>query len=120
MTVTLKSPRLRLVLETPNDGEYLEVDVQTDNRDLIQWDVVRDRNGWPTLQQGTMLWSTFIGWHAAWRTGGPVPDSFDEFRKLCVQVVPIDRDGTELSSTAQLEADAATDVDPTRPVPVPA
>lgn len=109
---TLRSPRLRISLETPNEDEYLEIDVQTDNRDLIQWDAVRARKGWPAAKEGPMLWTTFIAWHAAHRVGGPVPDTFDEFRALCVQVIGIDREGQPITSvTAADEAD----VDPTLP-----
>lgn len=118
MTVTLKSPRVRITLETPIEDEYLEVDVQTDNRDLIQWDAVRARKGWPTTADAPMLWTTFIAWHAAHRVGGPVPDSFDEFRTLCVQVQPITRDGTVIERAADLEE--ADDVSPTKPVHEPA
>lgn len=110
---TLRSPRLRISLETPNEGEYLEIDVQTDNRDLIQWDAVRARKGWPDTREAPMLWSTFIAWHAAHRVGGPVPATFDEFRAQCVQVIGIDRDGNPMTGEDATGDEA--DVDPTLP-----
>lgn len=117
MTVKLKAPRVRATLETPNEGEYLELDVQTDNRDLVMWDVVRTRKGWPVTSDAPMLWITFLAWHALHREHGPVPDKFEDFQRVCVQVESLNADAEVVSGD---EADEAADVFPIPPVHAPA
>lgn len=124
MTMTnLSTPRVRVFLETPNPGEYLTLDVQTDNRDLIEWDARRAQKGWPKSGDAPSLWMTFLAWHAARRSGGPVADKFEEFAGVCAQVLPIDRDGNQITpETAKAAPADEGDGDgfPTRPEPVTA
>lgn len=113
MTLSLKTPRVRVYLETDVAGEYLEIDVQTDNRDAVQWDFARSRQRWPDGREAPLLWMTYLSWHAIRRTGGPAPADFEEFNKRCVDVEALNRDGSLL--TPDTPADDAAD--PTMPEP---
>jgi hypothetical protein len=122
--MNLSTPRVRVFLETPNPGEYLTIDVQTDNRDLIEWDARRAQKGWPKGTDAPSLWMTFLAWHAARRSGGPVAEKFEEFATACAQVLPIDRDGEPLTAAGVAGETTPGDSDgdgfPTRPEPVTA
>jgi hypothetical protein len=116
MTVQLSTPRVRVLIERPDTADLLEVDVQTDNRDMIQWDATRPRRQWPMGSDAPVLWMTFLAWHAIRRTGGAPgytpPDSFDAFSDTCVSVVAIDADGEPIT-----RAGGTVAADPTPPEP---
>lgn len=117
--VSLKTPRLRVTLETG-----AELDAQTDNRDAVQWDFTRSRNRWPDGRDAPILWVTFLAWNALRRTGAPVPESFDDFNRQAIAVDVIDAAGNLINRTEDTEPDAADGepdpADPTRPDPGPA
>lgn len=115
MTFQLKTPRVRVYVETPTADEFLEIDVQTDNRDAVQWDFTRARNRWPEAKEAPLLWMTFLAWNAIRRTGGPAGSGFEAFNETVVAVEPIDRDGNPLTG----DAEGVADVDPTRLDPSP-
>ena len=54
------------------------VEITTDNRDRIAWELHRSREKWPTPTDAPTLWATFLAWHAAKREGR-IGLSFDEF-----------------------------------------
>lgn len=60
----LTSPRLRVIRE----GQE-EIEVQTDNRDMLLYERTRVRHKWPKFDEAPFQWMTFIGWSAARRTG---------------------------------------------------
>ncbi|QXG07722.1 hypothetical protein [Curtobacterium phage Penoan] len=93
---TLNTPLVQVVLEQNGTDDMVELEVQTDNRDAIQWDVTRGRRSWPKTSDAPMLWATFLAWHAMKRTGAPELRgmSLDDFLAVCVAVNPIKRDGT--------------------------
>lgn len=99
MTIKLAAPRIRVALEQPATDELLEIDLQTDNRDLVMWDATRNRRGWPKGQDAPMLWLTFLAWHALKRSGEAAED-FDSFNDRCVAIVPVDAEGTEIDPRA--------------------
>ena len=75
------------------------VEVITDNRDRIAWELSRSRERWPKPEEAPTLWATFIAWHALKRTGRLTCD-FDSFN----------------TQTSDVQA-TAEDVDPTRTAP---
>jgi hypothetical protein len=95
----LIQPRLRVQLEQPNSDELIEIDVQTDNRDMTSWDFQRSRRNYPDPRTAPSIWMTFLAWNAIRR--GPdralVPDTFDAFNEICVQVTPLTADGDEVT-----------------------
>lgn len=116
--MALKTPQVRIQLEQDGTTDVLELDVQTDNRDMIQWDVTRARRDWPKGQEAPALWLTFLAWHALHRTGGTALQ-LDAFLASCIDVSSIDRAGDKLPPNATAEeVSQAWDVDPTRPAPV--
>lgn len=62
--VRLTSPRVLVIREGHDDLE-----VQTDNRDMILWEKTRARHKWPKFDEAPMTWVTFLAWSAARRIG---------------------------------------------------
>lgn len=86
--VRLTSPRVVIIREGHEDLE-----LQTDNRDLILWDTTRLRHKWPKLEDAPFLWMTFISWAAARRTGAINADvKFETWRDEVRQVASLEDD----------------------------
>jgi hypothetical protein len=62
--VRLESPRVVVTREGHEDLE-----VQTDNRDMILWEKTRARHKWPKFDDAPITWLTFLSWSAARRSG---------------------------------------------------
>lgn len=62
--VRLRSPRVTVIRDGHDDLE-----VQTDNRDMILWEKTRARHKWPKFDEAPMMWLTFLAWSAARRSG---------------------------------------------------
>lgn len=91
--MALISPRVNVHLE---DGT--EFTVQTDNRDAVQWDVIRARKDWPAGKDAPMLWLTVMAWHALKRTGQTTLN-LEQFIASCVQVTSADKEPAEVDPT---------------------
>jgi hypothetical protein len=111
-SIRLSSPVVAVVLE--QGPELVELEVQTDNRDAIQWDVSRGKRDWPKSTEAPMLWLSFLAWHALRRTGA-TQLTLDEFLKVAVQVRTVKADGSGEPATADEEL-----VGPTQPAVAPA
>jgi hypothetical protein len=101
----LTIPRVEVTLD---DGTTYEV--QAMNPDLIRWDRMAAKNGWPGPTTAPFLWLTFIAWSASKRSGAiPADMTWEVFGdERCIQVRNL---------TNELEP---TDgVDPTPPGRVP-
>lgn len=92
---SLTTPKIRIRLETPGTDELTEYLVQTDNRDMVAFDLTRSRKGWPSIEDANMLWINFLAHHALAKRGG-VPISFDDFLARAVSVDPVDEDGNDI------------------------
>jgi predicted RNA-binding protein with PUA domain len=110
----LTSPRVVLLLEKPGTDELEEITVQTDNRDMVAYDLHRARSQWPKLDEAPILWMTFLGWHAMKRTG-VTAEKFEDFNDRCAQVTGVDADGNALEP-----GDEHHGADPTPPAHAPA
>lgn len=98
----LASPRVIVIVEIAGSDDGTEYTVQTDNRDAVQWDLVRGRKNWPAGTDAPMLWMTFLAWHALIRTG-VITTKLEDFMGICISVRPADKKGEP------------TPVDPTPP-----
>lgn len=87
----LISPQVIVQLEQPGSDDLIEYTVQTDNRDVVQFDVLRARKSWPAAKDAPALWLTVLAWHALKRTGA-ITDDADAFIGRCVQVQPVNED----------------------------
>ena len=86
--VRLKSPRVLVI----RDG-HEPIELQTDNRDLVLWDMTRARHKWPKLDEAPFVWLTFISWAAARRTGAIEPDrTYERWRDETLGVEALDDD----------------------------
>lgn len=68
--IRLQTPHCLIIREG-----YDDLDIQTSNPDLVLWDRTRYKHKWPPLTDAPMLWSTFISWAAARRTGA-IPSDY--------------------------------------------
>lgn len=107
--IKISRPRVRVVLEA-GDGQLVQVDVQTDNRDAVRFDVMRSRKNWPGGDTAPMLWMTVQAWSALKRSNdAQLAATFadqlkdvDKFFDACVDVVPIDADGNVIKQGGDL------------------
>lgn len=67
-------PRLTSPLVTVIREGFDPLEIQTTNRDMVNWDRTRIRHKWPSLQDAPFLWLTFVSWSAARRSGAIPPD----------------------------------------------
>lgn len=102
------APKILVVLD--DDKEYT---LQTDNRDLVRFDLVRGRKQWPTMQDAPMLWLSFLGWSALSREGVlPGSDVEKELDRL-ISVEVLDEDGNVVDLDSP-EIDDVVTVNPTK------
>jgi len=86
----LTSPRVVVM----RDG-HEDLELQTTNADMIQWDFTRAKQKppWPTFQDAPVLWMTFLAWCAAKRTGAIEPTyTWDMWRTAVLEVTPLTDD----------------------------
>lgn len=91
--VKLTTPRVRVIREGCE-----ELEVQTDNRDLVRFDMTRPRQrpAWPGPEDAPMLWLTFLAWSAARRQSlVPADLTFEAWRDQVLNLVTIDDDEAE-------------------------
>lgn len=82
----LTSPRVVVM----RDGQP-DLELQTNNADMIQWDFTRAKQKppWPSFQEAPMLWMTFLAWCAARRTGAiETTYTWDQWRHDVLEVAP--------------------------------
>lgn len=84
--VRLSSPRVRVVRDGHDDLE-----VQTDNRDMVLWDRTRIRHKWPKFDEAPFLWLTFLAWSAARRSGAIAPElTYERWEADVIDVANVD------------------------------
>lgn len=64
-------------------------DVQTENEDLVSWDMTRGPRKWPKGDEAPFLWLTFLAWNAGKRQHLHEL-AWDAFRVDCRQVTTTD------------------------------
>lgn len=103
----LTAPRVRVLVERePGSTDYLEYVVQTDNRDMVRWDLLRARKQWPSTKEAPMLLMSVLAWHALKRAG-ETSDDVEAYLDKIVDVSPVDEDGQELDPATAEEGDGA-------------
>lgn len=68
----LSTPRFA-VIYTDSTGDEVAVEVQSTQSDVVRYDLLRGRNGWPAVTEAPMLWTTVVAWAALVRLGHDVP-----------------------------------------------
>ena len=103
--VKLDTPRVLVVYadDAAVPGADHDVEVQTDNRDLIEWDFTRakQRPPWPPFNEAMFLWLSFIAWHALTRTGKTTA-KWDDWKADVIEVRNLDADPTDLVGSPTL------------------
>lgn len=99
-TPKINRPRLRVVLEQTGTDELVQVDVQTDNRDAIRFDLLASRKGWPGADAAPLLWMTVQAWSALKRSKAEPWASMkveDFMETACLDVEAIDEHGQPIT-----------------------
>ena len=101
------SPRLLVTLDDGN-----EYDIQTDNRDMVRFDLLKGRKQWPSMQEAPMLWVTVLAWSCLARES-KLPEDVEKGIDRILAVEALDEDGNvvDLDDPAITEA---VSVDPTK------
>lgn len=99
----------RLVVTLDNDEEYT---IQTDNRDMVRFDMLRARKGWPTMQEAPFVFMTVLAWSCLAREGKLGSTDVDKELDRIIGVEPIDEAGNTVDIDTP-EGFAAITADPT-------
>ena len=100
------APKMAVVLD--DDTEYT---IQTDNRDLVRFDLIRGRHKWPTLQDAPKLWATVIAWSCLAREGKLPGQNVEAELDRILAVDLLDEDGNPVDINSPAAAEAVA-VDP--------
>ncbi|GEM_PF-6120858 len=110
---TIKTTHVKAQIEQPGTNDLVEVVIRCDNRDMVRYDLLRERKSWPQGHTAPMLWLTVQVWSALTREkheiAGP---SVDEFINRCVLINRVNADGSDIDPNA--ENAAGDDVNPTQ------
>lgn len=101
------SPRLLVTLDDGN-----EYDIQTDNRDMVSFDLNKGRKGWPSMQDAPMLWVTVLAWSCLAREN-KLTDNVEKGINQIIAVEALDEDGNVVDLDDPAIAEAVS-VDPTK------
>ena len=102
------APQLLVVLD--NENEYT---IQTDNRDIVRFDLMRSRKNWPTMQEAPMLWLTVLAWSALSREGELEGKDAEAELDRILSVEVVDDEGNVIDIDDEDIVDAVS-VDPTK------
>ena len=101
------SPRLLVTLDDGN-----EYDIQTDNRDMVRFDLLKGRKQWPSMQEAPMLWVTVLAWSCLARENKLAEDVEKGIDRI-IAVEALDEDGNVVDLDDPAIAEVVS-VDPTR------
>lgn len=101
------SPRLLVTLDDGN-----EYDIQTDNRDMVRFDLLKGRKQWPSMQEAPMLWVTVLAWSCLARES-KLPEDVEKGIDRIIAVEALDEDGNVVDLDDPAIAEAVS-VDPTK------
>ena len=101
------SPRLLVTLDDGN-----EYDIQTDNRDMVRFDLLKGRKQWPSMQEAPMLWVTVLAWSCMARENKLAEDVEKGIDRI-IAVEALDEDGNVVDLDDPAIAEAVS-VDPTK------
>lgn len=112
----IKTTYVKALVEQPGkpDAELAEVVLRCDNRDMVRYDLLRERKSWPQGHQAPMLWLTVQTWSALNREKHELAGaSVEDFLTRCVLINRVNEDGSDIDPNAE-NADGEP-VNPTQP-----
>ena len=90
-TPQLDTPYIRVTMA---DGRSF--DVQTENPDMVLFDLERAKRKWPTFQDAPFLWISYLAYSKLKRSGNDIGgDSFDAWLLKTSSVTNLNADGVE-------------------------
>jgi hypothetical protein len=93
-TPQLDTPRIRV---TYQDGS--EVIAETENPDMVFFDIERHKRNWPEFQKAPMLWVNYLAYSKLKRSGQNVPPTFDAWVLTTKSIQNLDQNDNESSET---------------------
>lgn len=70
-----------------DDGAVFEI--QTNNWDMLNWERVARKNGWPTAQEASIEFATWVSWHGLIREAQlPADLTYEQFAPRAQSVIP--------------------------------
>ena len=111
---SIKNSYVNAHIEEPGTDNVAEVLIRCDNRDMVRFDLLRERKGWPQGHQAPMLWLTVQTWSALSREKHPLAGtSVEDFLNRCTLIDRVNSDGSPIKEgDANADGD---DVNPTQP-----
>lgn len=95
---SIKTSYVKAEIEQPGSNDTVEVLIRTDNRDMVRYDLLRERKGWPQGHEAPMLWLTVQVWSALTREKHDLAGaSVEEFINRCVLINRVNADGSEIN-----------------------
>lgn len=112
----MKRMTLAVELEQPGTDDTIEITVQGDNRDMVRFDLIRARKGWPGSSDAPILWATVVAYFALLR-GGDIPstETVEQFIDRAINVTYLKDDGSPVTPEDALAGEGQADVDPSQP-----
>lgn len=112
--MAIKTSYVKAEIEIPNSTDTAEVLVRCDNRDMVRYDLLRERKGWPQGHQAPMLWLTVQLWSALTREKHELAGaSPEDLINRCILINRVNADGTEIKPGDENED--GDEVNPTQP-----
>lgn len=108
----MKTMTLAIELEQPGSNDTIEYTVQGDNRDMVRFDLIRSRKGWPGSSDAPILWATVVAYFALLRSGSiPSTETVEHFIDRAVHVSYL-KDGKPATAEDIHAGAVGDDVDP--------
>lgn len=84
----------KLIVRATLDGVKEPIEVATDNRDTVRWDLERHQKNWPAAQDAPVLWMTFVAWAAAARSGKTTL-KWAEWQQRCTDISKVESEAVD-------------------------
>lgn len=111
--MAIKTTHVKALIEQPGSDDVAEIIIRCDNRDMVRYDLLRERKSWPQGHEAPMLWLTVQLWSALTREKHDLAGtSVDEFLNRCILINRVNADGSDIDPNAD-NADGDT-VNPTQ------
>lgn len=123
MPVTLTVPKARVTYRDQATGDLTELTIQTTNRDLVAFDLIRERKHWPEFQSAPFLGASFLAWSALQRDPACPPElklaQPEQFMDVVLEVEVIKDSETPVDPTQAGRHSLSGSLSPSSPAATP-
>lgn len=116
----MKANIIAVTLEQPGTDDLKEITVRTDNRDMVRWELIASRKGWPAATAAPVLSLSVMAYSALLRAGEVQgTENVETFLDRCVGARFVNEDGSAVTLAQVQAGDVGTNVDPSQPAAAP-